>query len=67
MQRELTVTGMTCDGCVRAVKRVLARVPGVTEVAVDLDTGRAQVTGEAAPERLIEAVEKAGYEARLAA
>ena len=67
MQRELTVSGMTCDGCVRAVKRVLARVPGVTEVAVDLDTGRAQVTGEAAPERLIEAVEKAGYEARLAA
>ena len=63
---ELSVTGMTCSGCVNAVTRVLSRVAGVTSVEVDLDTGRARATGTARPESLIVAVEKAGYAAHLA-
>lgn len=62
----LKVGGMTCEGCVRAVSRVLAKVEGAAAVEVDLTRGEARVRGDAAPEQLIAAVVKAGYEARLA-
>ncbi|HYK24809.1 MAG TPA: heavy metal-associated domain-containing protein [Steroidobacteraceae bacterium] len=61
----LTITGMTCAGCVRSVSRVLARVPGVTNAHVDLASGRATVTGTARAEDLISAVEAAGYGGQL--
>lgn len=57
----LAVSGMTCGGCVNSVKRVLASVPGVRAVAVDLASGRAEISGEAKPGVLIAAVEAAGY------
>ena len=58
---------MTCDGCVNAVRRVLSRVPGVTDVQVDLAAGRAEVAGAADTAQLLAAVRKAGYEAQVAA
>ncbi len=39
----LTVTGMTCGGCVASVQRVLSAVPGVQSAEVTLDPGRARV------------------------
>lgn len=65
--QRLAVTGMTCDGCVRSVTRVLSRVPGVVAVHTALDAGRADVEGSAAPADLIAAVRKAGYGAELLA
>lgn len=62
----LAVAGMTCQGCVNSVSRALGRVPGVTGVQVDLAAGRAEVSGSASPDSLLAAVQKAGYEARLA-
>ena len=62
----LAITGMTCSGCVNAVTRALSRVPGVSHVQVDLDTGRAQVAGTASAETLLGAVARAGYDATLA-
>ena len=63
--QHLIVTGMTCDGCVNAVTRVLSRVPGAAEVHVSLESGRADVAGTANPAQLLEAVRKAGYGAAL--
>jgi copper chaperone CopZ len=65
--QRLAVTGMTCAGCVSAVTRVLARVPGATGVRVTLETGQAEVAGTAAPDTLLAAVRKAGYGAELLA
>lgn len=62
----LAVTGMTCATCVRIVTNALSRVPGARDVEVDLEAGRAVVAGTARPEALVAAVEKAGYDARLA-
>lgn len=62
----LKVGGMTCEGCVRAVSRVLGKVAGTEAVEVDLARGEARVQGSAASAALIAAVVKAGYEARLA-
>jgi Cu+-exporting ATPase len=61
----LSITGMTCGGCVASVERVLKRVPGVTGVEVDLAGGRATVAGPARPQELVEAVQRAGFGAQL--
>jgi Cu+-exporting ATPase len=65
--QRLAVTGMTCDGCVRSVTRVLSRVPGAANVRVDLAAARADVDGTANPDALVAAVRKAGYGAELLA
>jgi copper chaperone CopZ len=38
------VQGMSCQGCVASVTRVLKAVPGVTDAAVTLNPGSAAVT-----------------------
>lgn len=62
----LTVTGMTCQNCVKHVTQALTQVPGVTGVAVDLATGTARVEGDASVDALVEAVREEGYEAHAA-
>jgi copper chaperone len=62
----LKVYGMTCQGCVRSVKTVLERVPGVSSAEVDLARGEAKVVfdpARATPGALRAAIEDAGYEA----
>jgi copper ion binding protein len=57
-----TVTGMTCEHCVRAVTEEVSAIPGVSEVAVDLATGAVTVTGDTPTrERMAAAVDEAGY------
>ena len=59
-----TVTGMTCDHCVRSVQSEVAKIDGVTDVDVDLASG--QVTIESAtdvdPAAIVAAIDEAGYE-----
>ena len=59
--RQYTVTGMSCAACQARVEKAVAGVPGVTGVSVSLLTNSMGVEGEAAPEAVIRAVEKAGY------
>jgi copper ion binding protein len=58
-----TVEGMTCSHCVHAVTEEVGAIPGVTDVVVDLDSGRVTVTAEAdpSPEAVAAAVDEAGY------
>ena len=60
---ELSISGMTCDHCQRAVKSALESVEGVQSASVDLDAGKAQVVGEADLNALVAAVEEEGYQA----
>ncbi|TQF68612.1 heavy-metal-associated domain-containing protein [Rhodococcus spelaei] len=64
MKSTFTVTGMTCQHCVASVREEVGEIPGVTDVAVDLDTGRVEVTSESEldPGAVAAAVEEAGYE-----
>ena len=59
-----TVTGMTCEHCVRSVTEEVMEVDGVTAVDVDLATGRVEVTTDRPVEDadVREAVAEAGYE-----
>ena len=65
METKLRVTGMTCMHCVGAVTKALENVSGVDKVEVSLETGRANVTGNAETASLLEAVKEEGYEAQL--
>lgn len=40
----LTVTGMSCGGCVNSVQNVLKALPGVQTVEVTLSPGQARVS-----------------------
>jgi copper chaperone len=59
-----TVTGMTCQHCVGAVREELSRIPGVTDVAVDLSSGAVTVTsdGPVSADDVRSGVDEAGYE-----
>ncbi len=58
----LSISGMTCASCSGRVERAIKAVPGVTAAAVNLVTGRAEVTGPAAPGEVIAAIKAAGYD-----
>lgn len=57
-----TVTGMTCDHCVKAVTDEVLTLDGVDSVKVDLDSGRLEVTSDGPVDfdRIVEAVAEAG-------
>ena len=57
------VTGMTCTHCVNAVTEEVSAVDGVTQVDVDLDSGRLTVVSDGpVPFDLVAAaVDEAGY------
>ncbi len=60
----VSIGGMTCAACVRRVEMALREVPGVTDVAVNLATGRAAVTHAEAwggEEGLRRVIEDTGY------
>ena len=56
---------MSCAACQARVEKAVAKVPGVTSVAVSLLTNSMGVEGTAAPEEVIRAVTDAGYGAEV--
>ena len=66
---ELTITGMTCAGCIHTIEKQLQSVSGVADAEVNLATGTAAVEFDpraTSIARLRQAVEEAGYAAREA-
>ncbi len=63
---DIKIGGMTCGGCARSVTAVLSALPGMQNVAVDLDNAKATVTFDPAKldqAAMAKAIEDAGYEA----
>ena len=65
----LDITGMTFASCVRRVERALGKVEGVETANVNFASEKALIASDSSVpiERLIAAVEKAGYAAKLSA
>jgi len=59
----LSISGMSCAGCVATVEGALRAVPGVTEASVNFAEHTADVSGVAPLQTLLAAVKAAGYEA----
>lgn len=60
----LSVTGMTCGGCVASVQKVLSALPGVQKTDVTLTPGEAHVVYDPAQvdrSKMIQAVVDAGF------
>jgi copper chaperone len=58
--QEFTVSGMTCQHCVASVAEEVTELSGVTEVDVDLASGRLHVVGDVTAEQVQAAVAEAG-------
>lgn len=66
----LAIKGMTCGGCVAAVKIQLRRTDGVSAYEASLEKSSASVTYDPSktdPERIAESVSKSGFEATVKA
>lgn len=64
----LQVTGMTCSACSTAVEKALRSLKGVVKASVSLTQGEAEVhvdSGIITPGDIVEAVEDAGFDAKL--
>lgn len=60
----LTITGMTCGGCVNSVTRVLKELPGVNQVQVTLLPSQAKIgfdENQVSVDALRAAVQDAGF------
>ena len=67
-QLNLEIEGMSCGGCVAAVRAALSSVPGIR--VDDVSIGQATVAidpSQASVASVIDAVQDAGYDAREAA
>ncbi len=62
--RSVVVTGMSCEHCATAIRAEVGKLPGVSEVDVDVAAGTVRISGDPLPgdASLREAVEEAGYE-----
>jgi len=59
-----SVAGMTCDHCVKSVIEEVTKIPGVSDVQVELSSGAVNVVSEQPLDAsaVRAAVEEAGYE-----
>ncbi|KAK6156292.1 hypothetical protein DH2020_010540 [Rehmannia glutinosa] len=52
--------GMSCQGCVGAVKRVLGKMEGVESFDIDIEKQKVTVKGNVQPEAVLQTVSKTG-------
>ncbi|KAG6555710.1 hypothetical protein Mapa_002947 [Marchantia paleacea] len=52
--------GMSCEGCVGAVKRAIAKMDGVESSVVDIKEQKVTIVGNVKPDEVLEKVSKTG-------
>lgn len=61
----INIKGMTCMGCVRSIKNVLEKIPGVSSAEVSLEDAQVTIQYDAAItgiDQFKQAIEEAGFE-----
>ena len=61
-QYEFHVDGLRCGGCVSKLQKVLNQVDGVQEAFVNLENKSARVDGKINADKILQAVNKAGFQ-----
>ena len=61
-QLSLTVQGMTCGHCERAVQTAIKQIDPQAEVHIDRPQNRVEVRSEQPREKIAEAIREEGYE-----
>ncbi len=62
MKVKLELSGLTCQGCVNTVNSVLMK-EGAKVLSIDLNSAEIEIDGD--PEKLVKAIEKFGYSAKI--
>ncbi|MBR5191693.1 MAG: cation-translocating P-type ATPase, partial [Clostridia bacterium] len=62
---QFNITGMSCAACVARVEKAVNSVDGVNSCSVSLLTNSMGVEGNIDPQKIVSAVENAGYGATL--
>ena len=65
---KIAIEGMHCTSCAQGIKAMLKRTPGVITAEVSFEQREAIVAYDperTAPEKIIEAIEKMGYKAKV--
>lgn len=68
MKTTLRSNDMSCPTCVKTIESSLNQLDGVTKATVHFNTGRIEVEHQEntiSSEQLVEAIEEAGYEAKI--
>lgn len=64
-QTVIKVGGMSCQGCVKSVTKVLLELPGVSKAEVSLERGEAVIdydAGKVTRDAIKQAIDAAGFE-----
>lgn len=64
----LKINGMTCNGCVSSINRVLEKLEGISEFSVSLETNSVSITLDTDKINIsdvIQAIEDAGFDVYL--
>jgi len=56
------IKGMSCQHCVGSTKKALEKIPGISDVVVDLEKGEARYDGEVSLEEIKKAITAIGFE-----
>lgn len=59
----IAIKGMRCQHCVGSTKQALEKIPGISDVNVDLEKGQATYQGDIDIRIVKEAIAKIGFEA----
>jgi copper chaperone CopZ len=64
---DIAIDGMHCGGCVKRATEALKKVPGLTPEKVEIGRARVQLDeAQATPDAAVAALEKLGFDARIA-
>jgi copper chaperone len=62
VEKTFTIQGMSCGGCVNSLTRVLASVPGIEPIKIDVGTARLRLDTERVTSQTVaDAVARAGF------
>jgi Cu+-exporting ATPase len=61
---ELTVEDMTCKHCVGRVTKAVQEIDQQAKVDIDLPTGKVKIDSQANLDRIVQAIDAAGYPVR---
>ncbi len=64
-EHHFSVSGMSCQGCVKAVERLILKQDPAAAIAVSLERAEAVVTSHLPAQSFSETLTKAGYPANL--
>ncbi len=56
------IKGMSCQHCVKSTQEALEKLPGISNVKVDLDKGEATFDGTVEQAQVEDAITKIGFE-----